>query len=55
MNEIEDYNPPTLVGMKFITSMIIHGNDKQRTQIVETAEKFSNKKIRRTDLLSRHP
>ncbi len=41
--------------MKLITSMIIHGNDRQRSQIVGSIEKFSNKTIRRTDLLCRYP
>ncbi len=41
--------------MKLITSVIIQGNDKQRTQIVGSIEKFSNKLIKRTDLLCRYP
>ncbi len=41
--------------MKLITSVIIHGNDKQRSQIVNSIEKFSNRTIKRTDLMSRYP
>ncbi len=41
--------------MKLITSVIIHGHDNQRSQIVNSIEKFSNKTIRRTDLLCKYP
>ncbi len=53
MNEIENYNPP--IGMKLISSLIIHGCDNQRSQIVHSIEKFSSKTIKRTDLLCRYP
>ncbi len=43
VNEIENYNP--LIGKKLITSGIIHGYDKQRSQIVDSIEKFLNKAI----------
>ncbi len=41
--------------MKLITSGIMHGNDNQRSQIVDSIEKFSKKTIKRTDLLCRYP
>ncbi len=50
---MQTYDPP--VGMKLIISVIIHGNDEQRSQIVNSIEKFSNRTIKRTDLLLRYP
>ncbi len=41
--------------MKLITSVIIHGNDNQRIQIVDSIEKFSKKSIKKTELLCRYP
>ncbi len=41
--------------MKLTTSGVMHGNDNQRSQIVDSIEKFSKKTIKRTDLLFRYP
>ncbi len=41
--------------MKLITSGIMHGNDHPRLQIINSIENFSNKTIKKTELLFRYP